>query len=94
MKEIHYDFGMSWLLMENDLNIFNNQSVVVDPFSFVPLFGFDDVDVNSTLFQMANEQCEGEFSCIYDVIVTEVIEIANVTLEFVEFVKETEITNS
>jgi len=86
MEEIHYDFGLTWLLTEADNNIFHSPFVsTVHPLNYTPLFGFDNVD--PALLEVAAARCGDEFSCIFDVVATEVLDIANTTLEFVNFTK-------
>eukprot|EP01084_Bolivina_argentea_P316859 549329_1 len=87
MRQIHYEFGKTWLLKENDRNIFHNKSIVYSS-TYEPIFDFDNVD--PVLLDLAEEECNGQFSCIFDVIATETISIANVTLKLIEFVKENE----
>eukprot|EP01084_Bolivina_argentea_P002759 5113_1 len=91
MEQIHYNFGLSWLLNNNDNNIFHDEFISeIDPFEYKPLFGFDDID--DALFQIATEKCGNEFECLYDVVATQVVAIANTTLKFVEFTHEVEET--
>eukprot|EP01083_Nonionella_stella_P269928 913637_1 len=84
LEDIHYQFGLSWLLNDEDHNIFHNAFITtIDPINYKPLFGFDDVD--DDLLRIAHEACGDVFECIYDVVATEVVQMANTTLEWVAF---------
>eukprot|EP01084_Bolivina_argentea_P231358 390188_1 len=92
IKDIHYNFGLSWSLNATDNNIFHSPfQSAIHPLQFIPIFEFGLVD--DAIYQNASEICGGIFSCIFDIIATEVDEIANTTLKFVQFVEETVETN-
>eukprot|EP01083_Nonionella_stella_P031009 84972_1 len=87
LQDIHYIFGLSWLLNEHDHNIFHNAfTSMMNPFDYKPLFGFADVDTQ--LLELAQETCGEVFECIFDVVATETVQIANTTLGFIDFVEK------
>lgn len=77
MKTIHYDFGMTWEVKENE-NLFTNTTQV--PLSYEPVFNVNkSVQRNGT-----STICKNNTQCIFDFQVTGDEKIAKSTLTFNE----------
>ena len=88
LSQIHYDFGLNWMITQNE-SLFNYQS----PFcyntysqpSFVPSFISPNI---SEVSQEIRDLCGDTISCLFDAITTGMLSFANETLTFSNIVDD------
>ena len=88
LSQIHYDFGLNWMITQNE-SLFSYQS----PFdyntysqpSFVPSFISPNI---SEVSQEIRDLCGESLPCLFDAITTGMLSFANETLTFTKIVEE------
>ena len=88
IRDIHYNFGLSWRIPPNDSLFTYQPSFDYDSYSdstFEPIFEIPDITEVSPEIQNV---CGDSFACLFDAVATGSLEFANETVQFETMVEE------